>query len=370
MSRLTLTTTVVFLHFGLSAVQATAEPRVQFDVSRTVACHTISDVAQPAVQPGEKLIQARVSVSLLAYRGEAEDVDECLYRFESGTGTTQVVDYLPRTTMDSSVEGNIRVQRNEEKSSQLNLSVNGGFEIVQADGGGSKSEASRAAMEYELIPPQDVVAAVGTTSRSTGVYFKLRRTPQISLEGSRDFLITLRVPIDWRGGYFRAHCQAVQRTQRDSQVVGTGTFVVPLYLAGDLQSKRLAENLSNSEQRLYAAALKNQREVHRRSLPTIAHELSLVDPKIPRAWLQQVLEHSSPTGDGLAFEARLPSELKSSIDEYRLARLGLTQLRTSPTQAPPTKAPSPNLITVNRPTTPPMTSDQPAKSNAWQARAQ
>ena len=364
MSNPTSITTVVVLLLGLSTVQVFAQPRVQFDVSRTVACQVLSGEGRQEIQPGERLIQVRISVSLLTIHGEAQDVDECLYRLESASGATQVVDYLPRTTMDSSVEGNIRVQRNNEKSSQLNLNVRGGFEVVQANGGGAATEASRAALEYELIPPQEAVAAVGTTRRGTGVYFKLRRTPQTSLEGSRDFLVTLRVPANWRGGYFRAYCHAVQRTPRATYDVGSGTFVVPLYLAGDLTAKRLAENLSSFEQRLHAVAAKNRIEVHRRSLPTIAHELSLVEPKIPRTWFEQVLDHRSSTGNGLAFEARLPAELQRSIEEYRLARRALMELAGR-------GMPAPSLVMVRRPATDPTSNRQPTLAGAdeWRARS-
>jgi hypothetical protein len=273
-------------------------------------------------------------VSLLASGGAAEHIDECLYRFEGAASMMQVVDYLPRTTMDTSVAGNIRVQRSEEKSNQINLSVDGGWEWIHATAGGSQGEAARSALEFELAPPQEMVAAVGTIGRGTGVYFKLRRTPQVSLEGSRDFLITLRVPMAWRGGYFRAYCQAVRRTHRGVEVIGGGSFLLPLYLAGDLEGKQLAEHLSNSEQRLYAVARKNQREVQRRSHPTIAHELSLVDPKIPNTWFQQVLEYPASSSSGLAFEARLPPDLQASIGEYRMAQRRLTQLRAIVTAKP------------------------------------
>ena len=305
-----------------------AAPQVHFDVSRTVACQVIPEETQKLEQPGELLVQARVSVSLLVYRGEAEDIDECLYQFGSATSSIQIVDYRPRTTMDSSVTGNIRVQQSEDRSSQLNLNVTGGFELVQAGGGGSQSKAARSAVEYELLPPREMVAAAGTTGRGRGVYFKLRRTDRVSLEGSRDFLIKMRVPIEWRGGSFRAYCQAVQRTQRGTEIIGTGSYVIPLYLAGDSEAKRRAEILSHSEQRLYAIASKNQREVQRRSRPTIAHELAFVEPRIPAKWLQQVLEQPLPTGRRLGFESRLPSELQASIDEYRTARRSLTQLRS------------------------------------------
>jgi hypothetical protein len=293
----------------------------------------LSDEPQ-MIQPGEKMIQARVTVSLLAYGGAAEYIDECLYRFESASNMMQVVDYLPRTTMDTSLAGNIRVQRSKENSSQINLGVDGGFELIHANAGGSLGQAARSALEYELAPPQEMVAAVGTIGRGTGVYFKLRRTPQVSLEGSRDFMISLRVPMSWRGGYFRAYCQAVQRTHRGVEVVGAGTFLLPLYLAGDFEAKQLAENLSNSEQRLYAVARKNQREVERRSHPTIAHELALVDPKIPHTWFQQVLEYHPSSGSGLSFEARLPSDLQASIDQYRTAGRRLMQLRATVTAKP------------------------------------
>ena len=311
--------------------------QVYFDVSRTVVCTEIGDSSSPLhpIERGQKLVQARVSVSLLAYRGEAEAITECLYQFESGTNTTQMIDYLPRTTMDTNVAGNIQVQKSSEVSDQVNLSVSAGIDSIRANGGGAKSDSSRAAFSYELIPPQEMVAAVGTIGRGTGVYFKLRRTPQISLEGSREFLITLQVPVDWRGGYFRATCQAVRRSNRNASVLGSRTFIVPIYLAGDSIARRLAEDFADAEQLLYASARKHQHDVHRRSLPTIAHELSLVDPKIPTNWLDQVVAHPSVATAELGFERRLPTEIVAAIDGYREARRALVTLRTDGSASTP-----------------------------------
>lgn len=354
----------VVVLFSLFVANLDAQ-QVHFDVSRTVACQSLhTDGASTAdlARPGRKLVQARVSVSVLAHRGEAKDITECLYRFDNASSTTQVVDYLPRTTMDTNVAGNIQVQQSTEAADQVNLSVSAGFESIRANGGGSKSDSTRAAFEYELIPPQEMVAAVGTTGRGTGVYFKLRRTPQISLEGSREFLITLRVPNDWRGGYFRATCKAVRQTNRGETVLGASTFVVPLYLADDVIARRLAENFSDAEQQLYTSARKHQHDVLRRSLPTIAHELSLVDPKIPATWLQQVVSHHSVTDTKLGFERRLPTEVQAAIANYREARLGLTSLRKETVAAASPRLHQQQGVRSD--------ADVYVRADAWRARAE
>lgn len=316
----------VALFFCLQQV-ATSQQRIQFDVSRTVACFPIESDGQPLAQVDERLVQARVSVSVLANQGAAEDISECLYRFDNEASNVQIVDYRPRTTMDTSIAGNIRIQGSEESNSQLSLNLDGGLEMVRGSAGGSRGKAVRSSWEYERIPPQEMVAAVGTTGRGTGVYFKLRRTERVSLEGSREFLMTLRVPATWRGGVFRATCRAVSRSAEGEYVLGAGTFVVPLYLAGDLAAKQDAAELSTAEHALRVMASQKHREIKRRSKPTLAHELSFVEPEIPWTWLQQVFDQRSLT-QRLPFEGRLPADLQATVEAYRRARLRLSQPRS------------------------------------------
>ena len=316
--------------FGIS--MASAETRVQFDVSRFVACRNVTADEFARANGDEKLIQARLQVSALVFQGQAEHISECLYRFENPTdtlqpsGAAQVVDYLPRTTMDSNVAGNIRVQRSNEGDKQLSLNVGGNVELAHGSLGASRSKSTRSALEYELLPPQEMVAAVGTTGRGTGVYFKLHRTPQISLEGSRDFVITLRVPANWRGGHLRAACQAMQRSGDLAQTIGSGAFVIPLYLDGDADAKQRAQALSGAENRLYALARRHGEEIRRRSQPTIVHELALADPRIPQTWLYDVLQNAVGHGRHFSFERHLPDSLRQAINEYRLAKQQLSSL--------------------------------------------
>ena len=303
---------------------------MQFDVSRIVACRDVTTDEFAQANSDEKLIQASLQVSALVFRGRAEDISECLYRFENPTDTlqpasvVQVVDYLPRTTMDSPVAGNIRVQRSNEGNKQLSLNTGGNVELAHGSLGASRSKSTRSALEYELLPPHEMVAAVGTTGRGTGVYFKLRHTPQSSLEGSRDFVITLRVPTNWRGGYLRATCQAMWRSGNSAHTIGSGAFVVPLYLDGDADAKRLAQALADAENRLYGLAIQHEEEIKRRSQPTIVHELALADPRIPLTWLYDVLQSAAGDNQHFSFERHLPKSLQQAINEYRATKQQLS----------------------------------------------
>ncbi len=352
-------------HIGLSS--ATAETRVQFDASRIVACRDVTTEEFAEGNADEKLVQAHLQVSVLVFQGQAEAVTECLYRFETAAdarhpaSAAQVVDYLPKNTMDSILAGNIRVQRNDETSKQLDVNLGGSIDFAHGNLGGSRTKSTRAAIQYELLPPQEMVAAVGTTGRGTGVYFKLRGTPQISLEGSRDFLITLRVPADWRGGYLRAACQAMHRSSNWAGTVGSGAFVIPLYLDGDAEAKQHAEDLSDAENRLYALASQHGQEIRRRSQPTIAHELSLADPRIPDSWLYDVLQNDVGKGRHFSFERHLPQSLQEAISDYRVARRRLNSLASRPRE--------PNHAGAENVSLPPQDMDLPLASNGgWTSR--
>jgi hypothetical protein len=48
----------------------------------------------------------------------------------------------------------------------------------------------------------------GTSSEGRGVFFKLKRSSQTSLEGVHDLAVTFVVPADWQGGRVRVGCSA------------------------------------------------------------------------------------------------------------------------------------------------------------------
>ena len=308
---------------GLSLVPAAPPVAVSFDVSPTAGCTEVTSPEFARDNPGEKLIRATLQVSALVTRGRAEDVTECLYHFYGPQQQFVVHDYLPKTTLVSDVVGNIKVQQGQDESQNVELSVGGEYEgLIHGNLGGGGNHHQSHSVHYELLPPREMLSAAGTTGRGTGVYFKLKPTPQTSLEGSHDFVLELRVPSAWRADYLRLSCQAQTRS---GQACGQASFLIPLYTQRDAIAKSLATQLSDNERRLLATAAQHQQAVRRASLPTVAHELSLRQPQIPEDWTWRLLRMPA-TAAPENFEARLPEPVQSAATRYRRAKRAVADL--------------------------------------------
>ena len=200
-------------------------------MGRLVACRDVTTEEFAAANPDECLLQAKLEISSLVTRGDGENPLEHFYQITFPHRRLQVADYQPRTVAGSDYAGNIGVERHEESTRSAGLAASGGWEyFANVTGSGEVGSKRGTNVRFELVPPQEVVAASGTMQRGCGVYFKLKRMRQSLLEGSKEFVITFRAPRSWRGDYLHVHCRAtgIQRSvvrQFEEEVsCGTGEF--------------------------------------------------------------------------------------------------------------------------------------------------
>jgi hypothetical protein len=163
--------------------------------------------------------------------------------------------------------------------------------------------------------------------RGAAVYFKLRPSTQTSLEGDKMFEIVARVPRSWRGGLAHIHCAAygeprgvkLSRGEEDL-VCGTREFLVGIYLDGDDEARESVWNFAQSQQQLRKLAVTQAGRIDDERFPTWGHKLgaafSLVEPRIPRQWLQEVLA----TPQLPEFSRHLPQNVRVAAARYDEAR--------------------------------------------------
>ena len=312
----------------LAEAAAWAAPHIAFDCVETIACGDVTPASFAERLPEEKLVEAVFPISMLSRGGEAGDMITCLYRIESLERTMAVHDYQPKTTMASEVIGTIAIEEKEGNSKSLGIVANGGWDhylkaTANASRGSDRSESRR----YTVAPPLELLSTSGTVNRGAGVYYKLRPSSQVSLEGAKQFTVTFRVPAAWRGGYVRLTCEAACGSSASDQTVcGREELNVGLYLEGDIEAKAVAEQFADTAFEMRRIVAQRQRDIRNRSLPTPLHEvaafMSVVDPKIPSTWLRHVVLSpiTAPAGDYLR---HLPADVRDCVNDYREAKLHL-----------------------------------------------
>lgn len=309
-------------------------PRVRFDTMPSVACRDVTDDEFASVNPDERLLEAKFEISSILDSGSETDLTEFFFRMTSPQQSFRIADYSPRTTLVSDYNGGIFIEKKQEDSKGLGIAVAGGWEGANLTGHGDAGTKNTLTTKYELVAPLESVTASGTIQNGYGVYFKIRRSRQVTLEGAKEYQVIFRVPRQWRGDILHVHCEArgMQRGivhQLDEEVrCGFSQFPIALYLAGDEEAKSIAEQFASSNHKLRSTAIRSQQEIKRRSYPTVLHELGglleLAEPKIPPSWLEQLLSDGAP---GYGFESRLPAQVRSAASDYLTAKRELRKLK-------------------------------------------
>ncbi len=254
----------------LGSSQAMADPpRVRFDASYVVACRDVTPPEFAALNPGERLVEAVFHISTLLDRGSEADLSQIFLQIESPEKTVRVVDHLPRTELISPYAGTIAVEKRTESGASIGVSAKPNLEVVSLDASAQASTKRGANVRYEMLPPQELLAASGTVARERGVYYKLKPSTQTSLEGARQFIVLFRVPAVWRGDVVHVHCRAegirrgLWRSLDTREACGGGSFLVTMYLEGDEAARRTVANLVRCEEQLRHALAEHRAEVVR-----------------------------------------------------------------------------------------------------------
>jgi hypothetical protein len=107
------------------------------------------------------------------------------------------------------------------------------------------SGSETAVEKTNRLPPKHAIVVSGTSSEGRGVFFKLKRSSQTSLEGVHDLSVTFVVPPGWRGGDVRVGCSARGKRKvlwlEQVATVGRAAGTVRLYPAGRLPVYQVAK---------------------------------------------------------------------------------------------------------------------------------
>jgi len=228
--------------------------RVQFDLPAQSAARDVTPVDFATSKPQERLIAVRLPVSVISQLRDGEQLDEVWIRVESPDESLRVEDYAPRTTLSTSVQGTMRMEGSGDHQKEVALQLRGQSPgLAEGSLTALDREQGRLQYEFEVLPPLELGLASGTLRRGQGVYFKFRSSPRAALEGELAVEVVFRVAEGWRGDRLYVHGEAIGSGPGfpglGNQTVrwGARSFVVALYLDGDMAAHRVARQYLEAE---------------------------------------------------------------------------------------------------------------------------
>lgn len=312
-----------------------AQGPVAFDTDLIIAAEPLTQNAGNYGVPGvgKQLVWTRLRISTQIPVSVSSSVNEITLRLQASSGNMKVVDYWPRTEVVSPIDGNIDVAHTDYQHQYFSLQAIGGSPGVAAGRAVAGRENTSALQQtYQERPTLNTQVSSGTIDRARGVYFQLRPSPQMTLEGGRDFWVLWEVPVDWKADLLDVTAEATALKAKHSHKVtsfGNRRFLVAVYHAQDENAYHRALRYVEFEDKLrHSARIYDQAIQHQRT-PTpwhrIALSIDLIDSEIPAQWLEYVLYNKE-----LSYidskTAKLPVDVRVAILDYIDQRQALLQL--------------------------------------------
>lgn len=313
-------------------------PQIEFDVPRHITCRDVTTEEFANTHSLEKLLEVRFKVSSLLANGTDRSIRELFFFIYSPERSFEIVDFTPQTTLITEFAGPVEESRNDEKSNSAGLNFAPTFEMSgKASLNANLSDRQGKTLRTTKLPPMQLAVASGTQKRGTAVYFKLKPSTQLTLEGSNEITLTIKVPVAWRADLMHVHCSGWTALKTDGPVrKSRADFVVPLHLESDAPAKIQCEQFSHCERVLRQMTRGVQtRPVARKS--DLASKVSIFvkreilgkkeKPTPTPNWIGEVIfnNHSVSQVES-SLNVEIDSEAQNAIRNFRLQRADLLKL--------------------------------------------
>jgi hypothetical protein len=324
---------VAFTGPGLAATSAAAdEDCVRFDTLATVVACDVTPAEMAFEIPDQRLVQIVIPVSTRIGCPTNLPVMQMQIEVMAVGSTSVIIDYAPRTSMYSGIDGPITVESRKETSTNLGFdagtSLSDAVRLTAKAGTGHTNGYSE---HYQRIPEQQLLLASGTLERGRGVYFKFNQSPQTTLEGGHEISVTLRVPLTWRGGMFRVDCRAVAAREnlfgkQAGLPAGSASFLVATWLKGDLGAQAVVNQYSELESRFRNFAASWQQNQNKNASRDPISQLFGGKPSpLPENWTEQFMLYDSRS-IATGIRPHLSRDLQRAADQYLASRSNVLQL--------------------------------------------
>ncbi len=323
---------VVVIAIFFATPSILAEEPVRFDVPALVAVDVVPVLSDAGAN--EQLVEIVLPVSCWVDGENRDQLHEFRFDVHWNRSVYPLVDYSPRTLMQSPVDGVVAIERRTERNLTAGVDTKSPMIQLQPAGhieGGLKNSETTS---FGEIPQHEMLVASGTIQRGTGAFFRYHPSRQYALEGGREVCLRYSLPLAWRGGILRVVCTATGQKKLfaglTEPVKVEAAFVVPVYLRGDAGARDLAVEYVREEQRLRSlwAGHQQQLAVTRSrtwlaSFPPVAARQS--GNRLPASWVSDLIQ--SPLDDQLERDrAALPAEIRMAAEDFVAARNRMVEL--------------------------------------------
>lgn len=257
MRHLSLFWILLVLPAGSTFSQDRSLPQINFDVPAVIGCREVTTEEFANTHSLEKLLEVRLNASSLLANGTDRCIRELFFLIYSPERSFQVVDFSPQTTLITEFAAPIDETSNKENVNSAGFNFSPNLELAgKASLNANLSDKEGKSLRTSRLPPKQLAVASGTQRRGTAVYFKMKPSSQLTLEGTHEIVITLKVPIAWRADLMHVHCRGLTAwSESGPSRKSRADFVVPIHLSSDAPAKILCEELVREEGRVRARAV-------------------------------------------------------------------------------------------------------------------
>jgi hypothetical protein len=189
---------------------------VEFDFARSAECHDVTPSERTEQYQNERLIEVRLPLSVRIRGVRTDDVEELDMEINGAAAGLRVHGFSPSTTLASDLSKEIETTNTSKNERSLGATLGGALPMPHTSAAAQVSPSINAntsscettTEKSNRLPPKYAVVVSGTTSDGRGVFFKLKRSSQSSLEGVHELAVVFVAPIQWQRGDVTVVCSA------------------------------------------------------------------------------------------------------------------------------------------------------------------
>ncbi len=189
---------------------------VEFDFPQAVEIREVMLPQQTELSSSRNVIEVVLPISVRFHGQDQHAVEEITIEVNASAAGLQVYDFSPTTQLASELTKEIETTTTTERARSLDATLGGVLPVPYANlaahiapsisGGISNREL--AIEKASRLPPKHVLVVSGTSHQGQGVFFKLKRNSQSTLEGVHELVVSFLVPDSWHGDAVSITCTA------------------------------------------------------------------------------------------------------------------------------------------------------------------